>query len=123
MIRVTYQKYFNDYRKNYETANFASLNGLADWMFEKVVGKYKGQIYFTDPDQNHVFEGKLKLSGSSIHTSDPEWHYYIHQIQKDGAIIYSDGRFTNGICHWNDEIKQWLRDCRERKDNPKFNFG
>lgn len=65
-----------------------------------------------------VLSYKLKIK-----ENDSKWTYWVELIEKDGAIIYSTGKFTNGICHWNDEIKQWLITCRERMNNPVFNFG
>lgn len=123
MIKVKYEKYYNDYRNSYETKTFNSLDELADWMFGMVKGKYEYKIWFTDPDSNHIFENKLRLDGSCIKSNDGVYTYWIEQIEKDDKIIYSTGKFTNEICHWNDEIKCWLRVCRERMDNPQFNFG
>lgn len=123
MIRVKYEKYYNDYRNSYETKGFGSLEELADWLFGMVKGEYKRSMWFTDPNNDHMFDGKLRLDGSCIKSNDGEWVYWIEQIEKDGVIIYSTGKFTNGICHWNDEIKQWIADCRERMNKPTFNFG
>lgn len=123
MIKVKYHKYYNDYRNSYETKTFSSLDELADWMFGMVKGKYEYKIWFADPDSNYMFENKLRLDGSCIKSNDGVYTYWIEQIEKDDKIIYSTGRFTNGICHWNDEIKGWLRVCRERMNNPQFNFG
>ena len=123
MIKVKYHKYYNDYRNSYETKTFSSLEELADWLFGMVKGKYEYKIWFTNPNEDNMFDGKLRLDGSCIKSNDGEWSYYIEQIEKDDKIIYSTGKFTNGICHWNDEIKSWLRVCRERMNNPQFNFG
>lgn len=123
MIKVKYHKYYNDYRNSYETKTFSSLDELADWLFGMVKGKYEYKIWFTNPNEDNMFDGKLRLDGSCIKSNDGEWSYYIEQIEKDDKIIYSTGKFTNGICHWNDEIKCWLRICRERMNNPQFNFG
>lgn len=123
MITVKYEKYYNDYRKSYETKNFSSLEELADWLFGLVKGEYKRSMWFVNPNDDHMRDGKLRLDSSCIKSNDGCWIYWVHQIEKDGAIIYSTGTFTNGICHWNEEIKQWLLDCRERMNNPTFNFG
>lgn len=123
MIKVKYEKYYNDYRKSYETKNFNSLNELADWLFGMVKGRYDYNIWFTNPNENHMYDGKLRLSSGCIKSNDGTCTYWVEQIVKDGKIIYSTGTFTNRICHWNDEIKQWLLDCRERMNNPTFNFG
>lgn len=124
MYRVKYKKYYNDYRNSQEIKSFYSLEELADWLFEMVNGKYNNSsLYFVDPDVKHERYGKLYLSNSCIQSYDGTFSYWVEQIERDGAIIYSCGTFTNGICHWNEEIKQWLRECRERKNNPTFNFG
>lgn len=123
MIKVKYHKYYNDYNNSYETKTFSSLDELADWLFGMVKGKYEYKIWFVDPDAKYMFENKLRLDSSCIKSNDGEWSYWIEQIEKDDKIIYSTGKFTNGICHWNDEIKDWLRTCRERMNNPQFNFG
>ena len=123
MIKVKYEKYYNDYRRYYEIKSFNSLEELADWLFEMVKGEYKRSMWFVNPNNVHMRDGKLRLDSSCIHSRDGEWIYWVHQIEKDSAIIYSIGTFTNGICHWNDEIKQWLLACRERMNKPTFNFG
>lgn len=123
MYKVKYEKYYNDYRKSYETKTFRTMEEFADWLFGMVKGEYKRSMWFTNPDDEHLLNGKLKLDGSCIHSNDGEWIYWIEQIEKDGTIIYSTGKFTNNVCHWNDEVKQWLRDCRQRMNNPTFNFG
>ena len=124
MIKIKYEKYRNDTIKFYEIINFNSLEEVADWLFEMVPGEYKRSMWFVNPDNDRLYDGdKVHLDGSCIKSNDGYWTYWIELIEKDGAIIYSTGKFTNGICHWNDEVKQWLRICRERMDNPVFNFG
>lgn len=123
MIKVKYNKYYNDYRRFDEIKTFCSLDDFANWLFDMVQGDYKYKIWFVDPYDDHMRDGKLHLDNSCIKSRDGDWQYWIEQIEKDGAIIYSTGKYTNGICHWNDEIKQWLVKCRDRMNNPRFNFG
>lgn len=126
MIRVKYERYHNDYNRKIEERTFSNLDRLADWLFSNVSGNYKEKMFFVNPDSTiPYFGGELKLDSSCISTRYDSTGYetWILQIVKDGAIIYSTGRFTNGISHWNEEIKQWLRDCRERQLHPTFNFG
>lgn len=127
MITVKYTRYRNDYDKKAETKSFYTLDDLADWLFEKCKGSYKDEMYFTNPDDDrfHFYDGKLKLDNSciSVRYDDTGYCTWIEQIEDGGAIIYSTGKYTNNICHWNETIKQWLRDCRARQRNPQFNFG
>ena len=127
MIRVKYERYHNNYNRKIEEKDFCNLDQLADWLFSNVSGNYKDKMFFINPDNNWFThcDGKLRLDSSCISTSYDSSGYctWVHQIVKDGAIIYSTGKFTNGICHWNEEIKQWLRDCRERQLHQAFNFG
>ena len=39
----------------------------------------------------------------------------LNRLKEMGKLFTHVETFTNGICHWNEEIKQWLRECRERK--------
>ena len=127
MIRVKYKKYYNDFRNSQEVKSFYTLDEVADWLFEMVPGAYsKSSLFFINPDKDEkslLWDGKLHLDNSCIQSNDGHYHYFVEQIEEDNTIIYSCGTFTNGICHWNEKIKQWLRDCRKRKSNPQFNFG
>lgn len=127
MILVKYERYNCDYRRHMEEKYFDDLKQLADWLFDKCEGNYKEKMFFVDPDNDWLTHdnGTLKLDSSciSLRYDTTGYETWIHQIIKDGKIIYSTGKFTSGISHWNEEIKQWLRDCRERQRNPQFNFG
>ena len=124
MIKVRYERYYNDNYTYHESKNFNSMEELADFFFGLVQGEYNGKLTFVDPESPiHNDPVDPKLNSSCIRALGEKYIYYIHQIEKDGAIIYSCGTFTNGICHWNEEAKQWLRDCRERVERPQFNFA
>ena len=106
MYRVRYKKYYKDFRNSQEGKSFYSLEELADWLFGMVNEKYSNSsLYFIDPDKKHERNGKLYLDNSCVQSYDGIFHYWVEQIEKDEAIIYSCGTFTNGICHWNEEIK------------------
>lgn len=125
MYHVKFQKYYNDLNYSYEEKDFSSLKILEDWMFDLVDGKYKDKMWFTNPDNQKCYPDneKLKLDNSCIKVRTNFATYGIELIKKDKVIIYSTGKFTNGICHWNEDIKNWLRECRNRMMNPTFNFG
>lgn len=127
MITVKYERYSDDYHRHIESKTFSGLGALADWLFEKAEGRYEDKMFFVNPDNEWLTheKSKLRLDSSciSLRYDSSGYETWILQINKDGKIIYSTGRFTNGISHWNEEVKQWLRDCRDRQKNPTFNFG
>lgn len=123
MIRVKYERYYNDFTREIKEKTFVGLSALADWLFDMKQGSYDRGMCFIDPDSSIPYHnGKLYLDGSCISSSDGSWRIWVHMIQNKDGIIYSDGKFTRDQCHWNEEVKQWLRDCRERQKAPKFNF-
>lgn len=112
MIKVKYEKYYNNHINSYETKTFNSLESLADWLF--------GLVDAFDGD----YKKRMHLDNNCIKSMDEHWFtHWVEFIEKDGVIIYSTGKFTNGISHLNNEIKQWLIACKERMENPVFNFG
>ena len=126
MIKVKYEKYRNDYDRMIEEKWFHNLQEVQDWLFDICEGKYAKGMFFIDPESTiPYFKGKLNLDSSCISVNGRSYDTWVLQINKDGKIIYSTGRFTNGISYWNDEVKQWIMACRERQlnPNPTFNFG
>lgn len=122
MYKVKYEKYRYGYGGTQEVKVFSSLEEIADWLFGMVKGKYEGSMFFVNPDDKN--DKELHLDSSCISSRDDErYRYWVEQIEKDGLIIYSCGTFTNGVCYWNEEVKQWLMECIQRKKNPQFNFG
>lgn len=122
MIRVTYTKYRNDYDRKDEKISFYNLKELEDWLFNMKTGSYERNMYFTSPDRSHYYDGKLQLDSSCISSNDGKYDIWVQMIENDDGIMYSTGRYTNGICHWNDQVKDFLRSCRKRQKGNQFNF-
>ena len=125
MIRVVYERYINDNCWSDIDRYFFDLQEIRDWLFENVTGLYAEKMYFINPDENHIRNGVLKLSDTDMSILSKDGSTYFIKLisyEPGNKIIYSSGSLTNGMCHWNEEIKQWIRDCRSRRDNPKFNF-
>jgi hypothetical protein len=102
---------------------FSNLTGVEDWLFNTAMRSSRGyeNLYFpkTEPTS-----WKKIPEPSRIETRDSnDWSIWIHRIDSDNGIIFSDGKYTCGIKHWNNEVKEWLKHCDERKANPKFNFA
>ena len=135
-IRVKFEEYVNDNARHEYTKRFDNLSMLEEYLFQKAFGPYDKSISFINPD---------RVTSSMIHMDKELWlppssisvttfngsTLMVHLIEKTpcsgvkkfDSIIYSTGVYTNGICYWNDEVKDWLRHCNQRKENPQFNFA
>ena len=124
MLRVKYERYLNDYFRKDETKSFADLTALENWMFDQMQQDYSGD------------EGAMSFptpkKAARIHADGPwgielrpvygEAQIWIHQIESDAGIIFTDGRFTSRRKYWTDEVQDWLVHCEQRRKNPQFNF-
>ena len=120
MIKVSYEEYINDYNRTYKTQAFYNLSEFVDWFFGKCKGKYNKDISVPDPDSDIWRDGPSCMEVRAMWTEGRT--YWIHMIQRDGGIIYTDGIMTNHQTHWNDETKELCRQMRKRRDKPMFNF-
>ena len=123
MIVVDYELYTNDFCRSVKRETFRSLNDFENWIFENCDGDYKEKISIPDPDSKIFKPDELPYSIDVNRMWTRNNHVWVHQIKKDGLIIFSDGKHTSGIKHWNDEVKQLCRDMLVRKKNPQFAFG
>jgi hypothetical protein len=112
MITVKYERYWNDYLRRFETKSFYSLSELENWMFDSIKRSYKNALRFPTSEP-------CRIEVAPSPTSELIW---IHLIETDGGIIFSDGEMTDKHKHWSEEVKKWLMHCEERKNKPKFNF-
>ena len=119
MIIVKYERRRNCYDNSHEVKYFTTLRDFKEWFFDDI-RDYEKDMYIPDPECTfHLHdEGpsclNFRLNG---------YRHEVNQIEKDGKIIYSDGRYTNHIKYWNEETKQMCRDMLARQKKPQFNFG
>ena len=121
MIRVKYERYWNDYIRKQEEKCFASLTDLEDWMFNQIQQKYEEAMFFPTP----AAAKKIGSTGPWTIELRPRFggeDIWIHQISNHEGIIFSDGKFTSGYKHWSKEVQEWLVHCDMRKKQPLFNF-
>ena len=119
MITVYYERYCNDYLRRSEKKCFSGLEELADWIFNQMETNYsdkdKGFVYMFFPQgKPSTIEFKPKIGGNDI---------WIHKIEEDNNIIFSDGKMTAQQKHWSNRVKEWCKSCRERQYSPKFKFA
>lgn len=125
MIIAKYEEYTNDYFRKHKTKHFPDLTDFENWFFDLCDGDYKKKISIPKPpdiDKHNIWkDGPSCLDVNCMWTQNK--HYWIHQLERDGKIIFSDGKHTNNIKYWNDETKQMCRNMIERRNNPHFDFG
>lgn len=51
MLRVKYERYWNDFHRRNEVKHFADLDELAEWMFGQMQQDYTGGMSFPTPEK------------------------------------------------------------------------
>lgn len=123
MIKVKYERYWNDTIRKNEEKTFPDLGALADWIFGQIQQDYADPhaMSFPTPEK---FDG-TGTDGPGRIQFRPAYGrelFWIHLIRNDDGIIFSDGTHTSGQKHWNAQVKEWLAACDRRRRNPEFDF-
>jgi len=116
MFTVHYEEYHCDYLRKEFAKQFASLEEIEEWMFGQMRQKYQGDsgvMYFPCGDEMSTIEFRPVYGGP---------HIWIHRINTREGIVFSDGRQTAGQKFGSQRVREWLKHCRRRRDNPVFNF-
>lgn len=120
MITVKYEEYWNDYRRKDHLKVFGSLTSLENWIFDQMQQKYQNNnlaLYFPKKG-NPNFPGRIDIS--PVYGGPCLW---IHLIENERGIIFSDGKLTCGAKHASKQVVEWLEHCTARRDNPNFCFA
>lgn len=124
MLRVRYERYWNDYHRKDEVKTFADLDELADWMFNQMQQDYTNQSAMSFPTPKEV--ASIGEAGPWTIEFRPVWGeeiIWVRLIESNDGIIFSDGRFTARQKHWSKAVQDWLIRCEQRRCQPKFNFA
>lgn len=123
MLTVKYERYWNDFTRKNGVQRFRDLTALEDWIFRKMEQNYTKDFTMSFPTPE--IAKRIREDGPWRIEFKPKWDgetFWIRQIESDQGIIFSDGTFTAGQSHWNEEVKSWLTHCEERRKSPTFNF-
>lgn len=127
MYIATGEYYGNDYtRKNFEM-RFGSLNEIFEFM-KKISKNFNSNWsnYFPTPNGiPHGTDSKYDwVSRISCHNEeDRTFHsYWIHQIESENGIIFSDGKYTKNEKFCSKKVEEWLVECdkKQKASKPKF---
>lgn len=125
MLRVKFERYWNDYHRRDDSKPFDDFSDLENWLFSQMQQDYI--------NNSHVMSFPTPAAAKRIHADGPwsieiqpkygEEQIWIHQIESSGRIIFSDGKFTSGKKYWTVDVQDWLTHCEQRRKNPQFNFA
>ncbi len=124
MLKIKYERYWNDYHRVDEEAVFPDLTGLEEWIFGQMKQNYTAK--------QRVMSFPTPEAAKRIHSDGP-WtieftpqyggpDFWIHTIATSKGIIFSDGKYTAGQTHWSKDVQAWLEHCEQRRKTPTFNF-
>lgn len=103
MLRVKYERHWNDFVRKSEEKRFQDLEDLENWMFGQMEQDYTKDFVmgFPTPEKAERI-GDVEGAPWRIELR-PKWggeSLWIKQIQSDNGIIFSDGTFTSGHSGW-----------------------
>lgn len=120
-IIVRCELYRNDFDRKEFDKKFFLLESLREWLFQICNRDYVTGMYFTSPDKP---ASMIDYSSISVRHSIYGGSVWVHMIQNSatGGILYSDGKYTNKQKHISAEVRDWLRESRERQQSQKMFF-
>lgn len=121
MIKITYEYYCMDYDRQHKlTKTFSDLKDLEDWIFETAIGDVSDCFVLNFPSEENCdpYRISIKLGYKFGHSH----HYWIHQIENEKGIIFSDGTYTSKQKHWSKEVIEWCKHCEDKRHNLHYNF-
>ncbi len=118
MLIVKYEEHRNDYDRRHIEKVFKSLSDLEEWLFGLMRWEYKGHMWF-----NINYKGEVVYEHIEVHPAQGPLRYWVHQIEQDGKIIFSDGMHTNNQKFASKAVKEWFLHCKNRVNQPTFNFA
>ena len=119
MYLVKYEEYHNDYNRRNHEKTFCSLDDIANWMFGTMQRDPKRNMYIPVPDERYTSGGLCRIEMRPAYGGGCIW---IHLINSDRGIEFTDGQLTSGKKHWSKAVQAWLIGCKERQEKPVYKF-
>lgn len=111
MIRIYYEEYFGDDKREYYEKEFKNLTELEDWIFGQMQRPYDKK---NNPYAMHFPKAEpSRIEFTPIRRGPTYW---IRMIENDFGTIFTDGKYTGEYTHWSDEVKEWLAHCDKRRE-------
>lgn len=127
MITVKGYHYYDDYTKPQFKHEFSSLTEFEKWIQNTNIKK--DRIHLPPQDANGDFDQQWAstFSGHLSFTDEdggsrPDVSCHVLLIEKDGAILFSSGNYTNDKGHISSEMKESLSRLKSYI-NADYNFA
>lgn len=121
MITITYELYGNDFtRKENLKRNFNNLEEMRQWINENAYTGFDKVFY---PSKQGC--GRVSFDTKTMNTFYGfKWcDCWIHMIESEKGIEFTDGTYTSGQKHMSEEIDALFRKwTREDKEPKTYNF-
>lgn len=126
MITITYEEYYNDFtRRRGLTNSFSSLEEFKCFLKERAKGTDKDTNFSTGIFKLKEDKSNMATSIDRISCRNNDRSYpctWVHKIEKDNKICFSDGQYTKGINFISDEMISFLKQTDKEISEPSYNF-
>ena len=121
MLKVYGEHYVNDHNRRNVVYKFTDLAELEEWLFDQPEACYNMRFSVYKKGKNPAYSD-LPFSINICLNKNRGVELWIHRIDNEEGIIFSDGVMTNGRKHWSKKVEDWCRHCDERWRKPTFIF-
>lgn len=118
MLKITYQ-FSKEYSGKIHIKEVCDLNELEDFIFKTGTTKTDDKRYMQIPTS------KETITSINFWVNYDKGQCYIHQVENENGIIFSDGKFTSTQQFMSDGFLKFCNDCHYKAVNkipPKYNF-
>lgn len=125
MIRISYELYGNDYtRRENLQKSFSSLEELHKWIVDNayITSSALGKIYY--PSENGFERISFYTQTMNCFHGYRWCDCWIHKIESERGIEFTDGQYTQGQKHKSQQIKELFSKWYKEDNQPKqYNFA
>ncbi len=127
MYTITYELYGNDYtRKEYLKKSFNQVEDLHEWIVENAIinigCKYEDKVFYP----YGTYSGRISFKTQKLNQFMGYRHCdcWIHKIESDRGIEFTDGAYTQGQKHKSELFNKLFDQWYKEDSQPKvYNFA
>lgn len=120
IFTVRYERYRNEYTRQFGNLYFADLAQLRSYLFNGMVADPAANMTF--PARRAHEEGAGWVEAITFRREEGGDEMRLHLIAQGDTCVFSDGTFTAGKRHCSKAMETFLEDCRKRQAG-NYQFG